>query len=72
MWSGDDMNAKEIPIVHASELASLDRKCSPALGLDPDNVAIKLRYPGSKFPEQYVYLTIEEFFYDAQDNNSSS
>ena len=54
MWAGDDAHAKEIPIIHASELASLDRKCTPALGLDPDNVGIKLRYPGSKFPEQFV------------------
>ncbi|KAH8880411.1 histone H3-K79 methyltransferase [Thozetella sp. PMI_491] len=53
MWAGDDVNPREIRIIHASEIASLDTRCRPALGLDSDNVAIKLRYPGSKYPEQY-------------------
>ena len=39
-------------IIHAAEVASLEDKCEPALGLPRDEVAVELRYPGAKNPER--------------------
>ncbi|KAM7202271.1 histone-lysine N-methyltransferase [Naviculisporaceae sp. PSN 640] len=49
---GDKMSAPPA-IIHAVDVASLQLKCQPALGLKADNVAVRLQYPGGRYPEKY-------------------
>jgi H3 lysine-79-specific histone-lysine N-methyltransferase len=44
---------RELRIVHAADLANLKQKCKPVLGLTAEEVAIELRYPGSRQRERY-------------------
>ncbi|KAK3375407.1 histone-lysine N-methyltransferase, H3 lysine-79 specific [Podospora didyma] len=53
LWTGDEVNAERLPIIHAVDLASLDHKCQPVLGLASDQVAVRLQYPGARYPERY-------------------
>lgn len=46
---------REVRIIHAADLASLRHKCKPVLNLTADDVAIELRYPGSRQRERYVF-----------------
>lgn len=58
LWTsagGDEADVARLPIIHASRFASLEQKCQPVLGLAPDQVGVKLQYPGARFPERYVY-----------------
>jgi hypothetical protein len=57
LWTGaggDEADVARLPIIHASRFASLEQKCQPVLGLAPDDVRIKLQYPGARHPERYV------------------
>jgi H3 lysine-79-specific histone-lysine N-methyltransferase len=51
---------RELRIVHAADLANLKQKCKPVLGLTAEEVAIELRYPGSRQRERYVFLGFEK------------
>ncbi|KAK3934927.1 histone H3-K79 methyltransferase [Diplogelasinospora grovesii] len=55
LWTGDEADIKKVAIIHAAEVASLrdEGKCQPVLGLKPDEVAVKLQYPGTRYPERY-------------------
>ncbi|KAK3322208.1 histone-lysine N-methyltransferase, H3 lysine-79 specific [Apodospora peruviana] len=51
--SGKGSAASPPPIIHAAEVASLEQKCQPMLGLAQDKAAVKLQYPGARYPERY-------------------
>jgi H3 lysine-79-specific histone-lysine N-methyltransferase len=52
IWSGQGDDEKP-GIVHADEVASVtDKKCNPAMKLGRDEVAVRLRYPGSRYLER--------------------
>ncbi|KAK0646062.1 histone methylation protein DOT1-domain-containing protein [Cercophora newfieldiana] len=51
--SGDETDIARLPIIHASRFASLEQKCQPVLGLVPNDVRVKLQYPGARHPERY-------------------
>ncbi|KAK4169434.1 putative histone-lysine N-methyltransferase, H3 lysine-79 specific [Cladorrhinum sp. PSN259] len=54
VWKGDRGGESEIlPIIHASEVANLRDKCQPVMGLARDEIAVRLRYPGSNYREKY-------------------
>lgn len=56
LWTGaegDGSDVARLPIIHASKLAKVEEKCKPVLGLAADKVAVKLQYPGARFPERY-------------------
>ncbi|KAK3379851.1 histone-lysine N-methyltransferase, H3 lysine-79 specific [Lasiosphaeria ovina] len=53
LWAGGDENTERLPILHANDVASLEQKCQPALELAQEDVAIKLQYPGARYPERY-------------------
>lgn len=56
IWKGEDADQVErIPgpgIIHAAKVASLEHKCKPALGLKNEEVAVRLQYPGVRYPER--------------------
>jgi H3 lysine-79-specific histone-lysine N-methyltransferase len=59
IWTGaveEKENGKERPkelgIIHAAELANLETKCQPALGIPETEVGIELRYPGGRGREK--------------------
>ena len=58
LWTGssseDGADVVRLPIIHAASFASLEQKCQPVLGLAPDQVGVKLQYPGARHPERYV------------------
>ena len=45
-------DAEKVDVVHAAEVASLELKCQPVMGLGPEEVAVGLRYPGANFLER--------------------
>jgi len=50
---GKDRAVGELPgLIHAADLASLEGKCKPDLGLSEDEVGIELRYPGARQRER--------------------
>ncbi|KAK1781801.1 histone methylation protein DOT1-domain-containing protein [Copromyces sp. CBS 386.78] len=57
IWKGEDVDQVErIPgpgIIHAAKVASLEHKCKAALGLKNEEVAVRLQYPGVRYPERY-------------------
>ncbi|KAM7223680.1 Histone methylation protein DOT1 domain containing protein [Rhypophila decipiens] len=58
IWTGEDVvvssKATAPPaIIHAVEVASLQQKCQPVLGLKADDIAVRLQYPGGRYPEKY-------------------
>ncbi|KAK1751635.1 histone methylation protein DOT1-domain-containing protein [Echria macrotheca] len=58
LWDGvDEADTARLPIIHAVQLASLEEKCQPALGLARDRVSVKLQYPGARYPERYELVT---------------
>lgn len=57
IWTGGDeeRDGDGLPaLIHAANVASLNLKCQPTLGVAADDVALKLRYPGSRYPERYA------------------
>ncbi|KAK4123848.1 histone-lysine N-methyltransferase, H3 lysine-79 specific [Parathielavia appendiculata] len=52
LWSGQGEEDKP-GIVHAADVASLADRCQPVMYLTPDEVVVRLRYPGAKYPERY-------------------
>ncbi|KAJ4304255.1 Nucleosomal histone H3-Lys79 methylase [Collariella sp. IMI 366227] len=50
--ASDDGDGK-LPIVHAVDVASLEDRCQPVMGLGRDEVRVRLRYPGSNYLERY-------------------
>lgn len=61
LWTGEAdgqegregyVDAEKVDVVHAAEVASLELKCQPVMGLGPEEVAVGLRYPGSNFLER--------------------
>ncbi|KAK3357083.1 histone-lysine N-methyltransferase, H3 lysine-79 specific [Lasiosphaeria hispida] len=56
LWAGEDPEAvvsKRLPIIHASDVASVNDKCQPVLGLAQNEVGVRLQYPGPRHPERY-------------------
>lgn len=59
IWTGEesivsDKASAPPAIIHAVDVASLQQKCQPVLGLKADNVDVRLQYPGGRYPEKYV------------------
>ena len=54
LWTGSEGDIIRPPLIHAVDVASLEQKCQPVLGLARDQVAVKLQYPGARYPERYV------------------
>lgn len=65
IWSGDEtkeggekdkdqQRPRELRFIHAAHVASVKEKCKPALGLPEEDVAVELRYPGTRQRERYV------------------
>ena len=65
IWKGEDADQVErIPgpgIIHAAKVASLEHKCKPALNLKNEEVAVRLQYPGVRYPERWVVLSTIPF-----------
>ncbi|KAK3333323.1 histone-lysine N-methyltransferase, H3 lysine-79 specific [Cercophora scortea] len=57
LWTGDETEVERIPIIHAADVASLEQKCLAVMGLAPGEVAVKLQYPGSRYPERYELVS---------------
>ncbi|KAL2135466.1 hypothetical protein VTI74DRAFT_8452 [Chaetomium olivicolor] len=53
LWMGQDEVGVKLPIVHAADVASLEDRCQPVMGLGRDEVRVRLRYPGSNYLERY-------------------
>ncbi len=51
MWLGQG-DEEKLGIVHAVDVASLEDKCQPVMRLGRDEVGVRLRYPGAKYPER--------------------
>lgn len=58
LWTGRDGDGgvdgaaeERLAIVHSADVASLEDKCQPVMGLGRDEVGVRLRYPGSNFLE---------------------
>jgi H3 lysine-79-specific histone-lysine N-methyltransferase len=52
LWAGQNEEEDELGIVHAVEVASLADKCRPVMGLEEDEVGVRLRYPGANYLER--------------------
>lgn len=54
LWTGEALEGdKKLVMIQASDVASLEKKCQPVMGLAPDAVGVKLQFPGARFPERY-------------------
>lgn len=47
---------RPVPIIHAVDVASVQHKCQPVLGLTEEEANIRLQYPGTRDSERYVLL----------------
>lgn len=61
IWTGEepavsDKASAPPVIIHAVDVASLEEKCQPVLGLARDAIAVKLQYPGGRYAEKYVFF----------------
>jgi len=63
LWAGEEKGEEEEEeedggegraMIHAADVASLELKCEPTLGVAAQDVALELRYPGSRHPERYA------------------
>ncbi|KAK4186843.1 putative histone-lysine N-methyltransferase, H3 lysine-79 specific [Podospora australis] len=58
LWTGGrEGEGEALPIKHAVEVASLKEKCQPVMKLSKDEVAVRLRYPGSNYRERYELVS---------------
>ncbi|KAK3996033.1 putative histone-lysine N-methyltransferase, H3 lysine-79 specific [Cladorrhinum sp. PSN332] len=54
VWKGDrEGDSDTLLIIHAIDVANHKDKCQPVMGLTRDEVAVRLRYPGSNYRERY-------------------
>lgn len=53
---GAEGEQRPVPIIHAVDVASVQHKCQPVLGLSEEEANIRLQYPGTRDSERYVLL----------------
>ncbi|KAK1826594.1 putative histone-lysine N-methyltransferase, H3 lysine-79 specific [Podospora conica] len=49
----DAEDKRPVPIIHAVDVASVQHKCQPVLGLSEEEANVRLQYPGSRDSERY-------------------
>jgi H3 lysine-79-specific histone-lysine N-methyltransferase len=55
LWTGDEQDGvarEKLVIVHSADVASLEDRCQPVMGLSREEVGVRLRYPGSNYLER--------------------